>query len=489
MFCVLAAGLACSALFFGQAALAQEQSDGQAAGSDAASSGTREISLTDPVSLLHYVLTPAGEFRREGRLDNAYGSLIENTQDTMTFLDCHGKPVVEDLNSIRYMGDGLYTVSKKASADNMNVCGLVTIEGDVLIPCEAASIVSPTNRDEDGIRFVEVIYATDVTDNKDDCIVYYTDNIMSMSVGEDDTMYKGYAKIFDIQEGKFVDGLEFSQAFRNSFYDLMDSFVIDQDSEITMYSPDGTAIWKTTGYIKGDTHHSISVRVDNNEYIVDSQGNDVYKSSFDLSDRDAKRDLYIVRDGEDDEKYHLIDMYGKRLLEKALPMVSSATTNYILIRPDNKTHILLDNDGNVLLEDAESYSETAGAYGRLYMEDKSKYLITPAGIYQDVDEKAGYHLLFTRGDVPVILNTGENASFPFKEANSFKTLAPGLLTLEESTSSGDYLDLYDLFTGEQLLPSEYTDFIFAGGYVFACRTGSSSIRTWEVYKADLVPVE
>ncbi|MBQ7370479.1 MAG: hypothetical protein IJW67_01115 [Blautia sp.] len=457
----------------------------------AESTGKQQITEVEPYVKLKYELTSVGEFSTEENLRFGYGDVAYVSEgDSYAVVSAFGEKIQSGITSSKNIGDGHYVVNTPLNEENVNTTGLISMDGTVLIPCEAASIALPGNREKDGIRFVAVIYATDKTENEDECIIYFTNSMFSFSISEDDVMYKGYARIYDIQEERFVEGIQLDSFGRDSLQDLSDSFVIKGiGGSSKMYDPEGNVIWETTGYLNDITAHALSVSSGGTYYIVDSAGKDRYRSEANIGDLNDQLDYFTIYDGDgENAKYHAIDIDGNRVLDLAQPILYSACGKYFNTSSDDNGYNVVDEKGNVVIENAKSSINVLGSYGYVKMEDGSFYLINPDGLYSELEEANVSDLFFGKGDKAVVLNTGE-ASLSFSDTADLRTKGVGLLVAEEQSSSGDYYGAYDLFTGEQILPTEYTEINTAGDYIFANRTGSGTNSVWEVYKAELVPAE
>ena len=100
-------------------------------------------------------------------------------------------------NNFEYFVDGItaaYTYSEEVPQ-----CSLINVNtGETYLEDEACQIEQLSD------RFYYVIYATEQTEDKDEAFIYFTDNMFSIAPDEDDILYKGYAKIFDLEAGDFV---------------------------------------------------------------------------------------------------------------------------------------------------------------------------------------------------------------------------------------------------------------------------------------------
>ena len=453
----------------------------------------REIKSIDAAAKLKYVLTSAGTITEDERLQFYLDTCLVSDGETFSMISVNGEPFISGLAASDYIGNGLYTVREPMEETDVNKAGLVTAEGEILIPCEAASIVAPHNRDKNGIRFLEVIYATEETDNEDEGIIYFTEDMFSFSMDEDDVLYKGYARIFDVQEQQFVEGVEFDKTARYGFYDLGDAFAVEHGDTTTMFDADGNQLWETSGYIEGETAHALAASSDMVHTIVNSEGNITLESDYSFSDCCKALDYFTIYDSYDadsDKPYHIIDMDGNRLSEDTYAIVYNAAVNsyYVKYDMDEEDGTVVTPDGTVIAENVYTYNPVLGSYGYISFQDSDDFiLVTPDSWYPDLQNGYSSQLFFAKDDAPVILNTGETlAAAAGKEGTA---ILPGLYRVQQDSSSGWYIyGLYDLFTGEELLPAQYDDIKSAGDYIYA-KTESDEGTTWDIYKIDLVPAE
>ena len=454
--------------------------------------GGREIERLDYTSLLHYELEPAGTLEDpDGSFYFGYDTFMQRNGDAIDLLSASGDVLLSDLDDIDYLGGGLISARTPLEEDNVNTTGLYTTDGSTLVANEAASIVMPCNREDGSARFVGLIYTTEETDNEDECIIYFTSDMISLSVGEEDIMYKGYMRIYDVERQQFVPGLEFSSVPRDALHDLGSSFVIQHDGAATMYDPDGNSLWESEAYLADSSYNAVTVSNDGTYYIVDSTGSDTFQSDYSISVVSAAMDYFSVYDGESDAPYHVIDINGSRVSETALPIVYDASANIIRTQDADGNYIAVDFDGTVVDDDVDLTSFVCGGYGYISHENSDLYsVITPEAVISDLEEGSTYQLYFGKDNYPVALNTGEVFGTELDTENTdADLLAPALASFRLTSSSGTKYCVYDVFTGEELLPPEYDEINIAGNYLYAGKSDSSGSDTWEVYRIRLLPAE
>ncbi len=92
------------------------------------------------------------------------------------------------------------TVSYEDPA-TVNCRGMVDNTGREIIPQNYAHIEALND------RYMYVCEVTEVTDNEDEAIIYFTSSWVSLAPGEDDILYKGIWYVYDILEGRFLEGV------------------------------------------------------------------------------------------------------------------------------------------------------------------------------------------------------------------------------------------------------------------------------------------
>ncbi len=424
---------------------------------------------------LRYQLTEKGSLEDAGFNFRNDAVLVQNG-DILSFAGLNGEIIVENISNCERIDGDLYTVRTSITKEDVNKTGVYTLEGEEILPCEAASVIVPDNR-ENGFRFLPVIYAAEQTDNEDEAIIYFTDRLITLAPGEDDILYKGCAKILDVREKRLVEGLEYDRFSKYDFMDLGESFAYEEDNHITIYGPDGGVIWEHDGYMGSSCRDAITVSYDGASHIIDASGKETF-SAQSVSVLDAEKDLFKMY-GEDGET--AIDMNGNKL-SAALPLIYDVDCGYYRLEDeDTGTYYLADADGNPLEENVDYLNEVVGGYGYIRWEDDTTGLVTPDGIVKDVEDQYSSKLLFSRGDDCVVLNHPDQTLNLPEDTDRVDALCPALIKYRVSPSDGsnDAYGLIDGFTGEELLPAEYKDIYAVSGYIFAEKDGVYDVYSFE----------
>ena len=186
----------------------------------------------------HIELKEVGSVRGKDDYKLTHGGLVHVEGENYTFCDLKGN-IVDNrpLEDIAYLGWDLYSVTFRDDGE-INSTGLVTAEGEVLIPFDAAIVTFPDEQTEDvRPRYILVYTGTEETANKDEALYYSTDREYAFSPNEEDKFYKGFLRIFDLETREYVNGLEFEKGFHYDFAQVGDNILVKVGDKAVVYSP------------------------------------------------------------------------------------------------------------------------------------------------------------------------------------------------------------------------------------------------------------
>ena len=406
-----------------------------------------------------------------------------NKQDGKQLIASNGKPVMDGkvFSKIDYWGNGVYSVTAKDGGTSAQ--GLVRIDGEVLIPCEAAIIKVATTYPEDA-RFLEVVYVTDKTENKSEAYVYGHDDVFSRGPSQGDTLYKGYSKVFDLQVGEFVEGVKITVPETDAVMDMGVSFAVTQGDTTTLYDESGKVLWQKDDGIANVYSRGIVWVKDNKSQIIDASGKERFITNESLTlvrsiPGWAGDDYAMVHVKEGSEtKYRVIDFDGNAVFDKAFARVdyrnglfqvkeSSSSENYELLYKDGT--VVADKVGSDLGAVCPGYNSVSLPSSKRAIYQGVKKLTGGEG-YVDFTEK----LVSIKDNKCLVLNDGEYNL----EADGLAAIGMGLVKGRQSNSKK--YGVYDAFTGRRLIEDENELVESAGGLIFTFNDG-----TWTVYKPEL----
>lgn len=363
-------------------------------------------------------------------------------------------------------------------SDDMNSCGLVNIDGTELIPCEAAWISNElwTQGSTQEPRFILVFYSTGKTENKEEALVYSSEHLTFMGTPPSDSVfYTGYAKVFDLQENKFVDGIEVTKD-NLDVYACGDSIIELKDGKTYLYDANGKLIDEF------DKISSTDIDCINGHFVINEndksvlyacEGNEILSSSTD----DYKYNMYGSFDTSEyievckDSKYGISDLNGNLILPIVYNQVYDICNGYVSVKTDNSEYKL------ICLETGEQVGPTLTS---------SEYKSLDYGYWYSKMEGDGYVYINAEGEVfedlpyapGLCIRSGEygegyqyyiwkdrDYSFECTQGND---LATGLIWAQNEDGLNG---VFETFTGAMLLDYEYSSLKAQDGYVYAYKDG------------------
>lgn len=433
------------------------------------------FSLCNPITAFAasergYTLTEVGNIPDENlkiKFDNG-GAYYENA-DSLNLLNHKGEIIAENILGFEYLGQGLYTIVK---SEDVNSTGLINAEGEELIPCEAA-IIDWLYDEKDG-RFLEVIYAENETDNKDECFLFATDRIFHLGkVAEGDTMYTGYSKVFDIEGKSFAENI----INRNNAYGALMPvgnmvYWNDGSDMYRFYSADGELILETDNYVFTSEKLAQYQSEKYEEHVLNENGDIIFTLEDGYIGLIYGKGGYFYVEDESYENMSFYNSRGELLFTRSSASAIMEYEDLFIITVDGKQG-LIDAKGNTVI-DCKYESVSYIDLGIFVAENENGYSVYDKNglICKDLDEKS-YDSIYTdqSGKKLLVLNEGE---FSYDLQGSDLALADGLIY---DTDKEGMKSLVDLFTGKTLLEFEYERIYKYGEYIYAYKD-----KQWTVYE-------
>ena len=382
---------------------------------------------------------------------------------------------IEELDAPEGSDDsGYYVVSLPNSSDE-NDTGLIDIDGNELIPCEALWIDWSYGTAKTG-RYLEVYYSTGETTQDDDYFI----SISNWSSNETH-YYNGYARVYDLYNKSFVGDIQIHNGDRNALNACGDSFVVEEPSRTyTIYNSNGQQIFQTTEWVNTGKGF-FTFNSGRTYYIYDESGNETYTTSnnkqLNLLHNHCE---YLTEYENDSGLVSIIDKNGKQVVPGQFSYVYEEHDGIFKVKNADQTkYQLVDLDGNVVYETTNDINWIIDSYW--YSSDSigNKVLIGPNGVIAEGLKDGNINkLVLISGQDYFVIKDGA-FSLPIS-ASYTDSLTYGMISSKEV--SGKYM-VYDLFTGQKLLPTEYAKILYAAGYVYGLDSGTS---TWHAYKVNRI---
>jgi hypothetical protein len=406
----------------------------------------------------------------------AGASIQSGTQ--RTFIDKDGKEKGTYIACME-IDDNSYKVAKDSTED-INVWGLVDRDGNELIPCECASI-EPINE-----RFYNVIYTTGETKNEDEAYVYSYTGYFSLKPKDDDTLYKGYSKIYDIEEKQFVGDLKLTYAGCDVeakgglilYSDENESYVVDAAGKVLVQNKSRYSL---------EIGENVIINHDDSGYVLyDVTGAKQYSGKDNMSVIEGDNS-YVLRYFSDNGNVEteIINLKGERVCETLYNTVYRIEDDIIYAKnKENKTG-LATLDGKEIATFVEGATFTYGDgvwYGR-DDEDSTYAVYGKDGLIADKLESVDVgNLIFKMNeqanptaDCCEVLVLEKDAGYAVFANETPKVLTKGVVAAKDKEA--DAYAVYDVRADKTYLDSEYEEVEYACGRVFAKKDG-----IWEIYE-------
>lgn len=430
------------------------------------------------ISNFHYELKEVGSFiTKDDLLFTDQIPLFlerdENDSRIYTLLSHLGEDMIgETCNSYDYFGNGITAIYRKGT--EVPTCKLVNIDtGEVYLADDAVQIEQLNE------RFYYVVYVTERTENRDECFIYFTDQMLSLGPDEDDVLYKGYSRIYDLEKAQFVGNLQ---------GEIPEHWVLaNGDTVCIAKSYDLYDVYLDNGSIISDVKN---LALTPNGFIQKSNGNCVlYDTELNelctvpnatpLSLHDPYNhysDHYFLF-GTDWDRKGIIDRNGTMIVPDEYKFLTCYFDDYFIVANDEKKGVY-HADGSVLIP-----VEYDGVFGTEYPgfrmtkehgDDEETFLYVPGRQVMSISE---YH-----GSPPLLYQYVDGAS------RTLDYLIP---------SSGDTLLIKDyenvvgaivaseqgvmeMIHGTTLIEQDFSRVIGTDEYIYAYKDGMWTVYSWDL---------
>ena len=450
---------------------------------------TLEVSAdaTSP-ALYHYEAKKEGSFEGDRlEFDQRSGAIVRRDGDDYFVVGPDGTNVCSAAaKETKPLEDDMVVIESRADGPN-RIGAVDTVDGEV-IPPEAAVIEWADCQGGDH-RFCAVTYATEPTDEESKAAVvvrrYGQTDVASRAGGYLGdyvrALYEGYTKIYDVKKKGFVT-LPDNVDKHAAFYDLGESLLawdVQHDSA-RLFDSKGKELWNGSGVLSLSVGaHSFCVAKGTSYELIDNQGKvqHTHKEDGYVHSLYGPDDYYTVTSLSDDKTY-VIDLGGEVVMEPIDCDYVRECNGLFELRDEPK---VVDSEGRLVAE------------GQLMDSPLEGYVTLQA-----LDGDEGRMLLCGSEQLARGLELGEANDLVFRDDDSnyyvFATHACSLkleggygldkaLVCGSSEQDGDHMGVYDLFTGEEVIPATYSRFITAGNRIYAFDEGDNktSEGVWDVY--------
>lgn len=372
---------------------------------------------------------------------------------------------------ISHLGNGLY--QGKNDKEGINDLSLFTKEGEILLSQDACLMEWALNQDEDNPRYLLVFKAGSESYDEDNFLVSDEGNYIT-TYHSDGTMYNGTIRVFDAYLMRFVPNLP--EITDDDAVDICGNGIVihNQNSGSVMYNEDGQPIWESIDEPIVCNGYLISCN-QGTYHIYDEQGNSTYTTNYNVSPVSCSIPYIRVNQYNGGQTGKVIDIYGNVVLEGY--RVTDYHDGMFEVYTDNYEYGLVSHDGAEILPSKYDYIEEVYK-GYCVAKYQGKYsLVSADGILATGLSESPYYLKIEKGDHLFLINKRSYDIYAPKGAVS--PLTNGIVTIKSSDTG--LLTVYDLFSGEALLPYEYERVNYAAGYLYAYREGC-----WGIFEVQFV---
>lgn len=451
-------------------------------------------------ALYHYEATKETSIEDEaGDLSSSGNYLVRSDGDSHYLVGLDGANVMsQPIKNVSFVDGDCAVVETEDSVTHNK--GIASLSRGVLVKPEAA-LINPVTCEDGEPRFVEVTYATARVNDPDLGFVYVSDSGYATSYfgnGDDYDAYQGYTLVFDLEAGAFVDGVKIEQV-NTHIYDFGDSFLVvepDHQSMIrseskphnVLYEPSGKELWNGDGTVYCGAHSFCISSLSSPSSIVDAAGTTRYTTEGSLYPINKRNDLYRLSNYSSNEQ-NVIDVDGTVVFECADLDIVSGVDDMYEVRGETYSdpNRIIDQAGELVCKGSHLTCVLPG-YATINTGKQDTYDLY--SLYSGGELLASNLDTYSVDTRRLIFDDGDPNDNNYRSLRSYYVFADHSCTLK--LTACDKLDVglvsgeaeqeaprgvYDLFTGEAVIPALYDKIVKAGNYVFAHADNS-----WDVYR-------
>ena len=408
------------------------------------------------------------ELKEIGKID---GSAVRVYNNTCLFTG-DSDETVECLN---YMGEKLDGgdvpyVEKIKFTDVYSFCkkgtdivyqGLMDAQGNVILGADqGVGCFAPLSE-----RFVKAYFPEAETENKDEAIYYVASNQFSFKPQENDILYKGTVKVYDLETGKFLENTAAKFDPNYTAHGDMVSFY-DADSNLVNVKADDTVVDKDREYNAVGDKFFIKYESDKN-VVYDHDLKKLFSSGNYVYALDNCSYYYRVQDTES-KKNGVMSAMGRTIIEPKYDNVYGLTDTYLTYsNNENNLYGLLKADGTELTKDEYKYfSEIAPGLFTTKTPDDKAVVIDKTGkvLFTETDNDKLYAF---SGISPYVLRNGSEYDYFVYSTGEFSLELSSSVEYLGNYIINDYKNkaLYNAVTGEKILDG-FDKAYAAYGYIY-----------------------
>lgn len=235
--------------------------------------------------------------------------------------------------------------SKADSIDDFNADGMVDANGKEIIPMGYTSFTRIND------RYYRADKITEITENEEEALVYFSDDKYQTQYKEGDVLCKGTWEIYDMETGKTVPGATGTKAYKPSANGFALEYTTDS-KQVKKVGPGGNAIPSNARILENDCY---SIQSDKKVTVYDAYGAKLFEYTGEsyVSVYAAGKDRFAIHDSS--KKYFIVDKSGKAISKEFDSSINSSTEEFIISNGriyDYNGNLIVDGDYHTIQKDS-----------------------------------------------------------------------------------------------------------------------------------------